>query len=269
MHFSQKVRHLDQWIQLADLGIQFFGCGRHVLDGLFRSGYGSSNIQEHFTDTGGASDHVFGLFALIGKRFAPRLRNLKGRKFPTFEQGDAYPALTNHIGAPINTTLILDHWDDLLHLAASITTRSVVPSTILKKLSASPKESQLAKALRELGRIERSLFMIEWYSSPVLRRRCQAGLNKARQRTNLNAQSSSMSVANSATGRSKVRHSAHRASILSSARSSIGIRSILTARSQNVGQEHSRDAAEAHLAAELGAHQPDRHLHLGCRASNA
>lgn len=36
----------------------------------------------------------------------------------------------------------------------------------------------MAKALRELGRIERSLFMLEWYSSPALRRRCQAGLNK-------------------------------------------------------------------------------------------
>ncbi|MBB4123668.1 Tn3 family transposase [Martelella radicis] len=149
----------------------------YVLDGLFDQDT-ILDIQEHFTDTGGASDHVFGLFALIGKRFAPRLRNLKDRKFHTFEKGDAYPALSNHIGAPINATLILDHWDDLLHLAASITTRSVVPSTILKKLSASPKESQLAKALRELGRIERSLFMIEWYSSPALRRRCQAGLNK-------------------------------------------------------------------------------------------
>jgi len=149
----------------------------YVLDGLFDQDT-VLDIQEHFTDTGGASDHVFGLFALIGKRFAPRLRNLKDRKFHTFEKGDAYPALSNHIGAPINATLILDHWDDLLHLAASITTRSVVPSTILKKLSASPKESQLARALRELGRIERSLFMIEWYSSPALRRRCQAGLNK-------------------------------------------------------------------------------------------
>ena len=149
----------------------------YVLDGLFDQDT-ILDIQEHFNDTGGASDHVFGLFALIGKRFAPRLRNLKDRKFHTFEKSDAYPALTNHIGAPINTALILDHWDDLLHLAASITTRAVVPSTILKKLSASPKESQLAKALRELGRIERSLFMIEWYSSPALRRRCQAGLNK-------------------------------------------------------------------------------------------
>ncbi|MBZ9711556.1 Tn3 family transposase [Mesorhizobium sp. ESP7-2] len=149
----------------------------YVLDGLFDQDT-ILDIQEHFTDTGGASDHVFGLFALIGKRFAPRLRNLKDRKFHTLEKGDAYPALSKHIGAPINSTLIIDHWDDLLHLAASITTRSVVPSTILKKLSASAKESQLARALRELGRIERSLFMIEWYSSPALRRRCQAGLNK-------------------------------------------------------------------------------------------
>jgi len=149
----------------------------YVLDGLFDHDT-ILEIEEHFTDTGGASDHVFALFALIGKRFAPRLRNLKDRKFHTFEKADAYPALASHIGAPINTALILEHWDDILHLAASITTRSVSPSMILKKLAASSKPSQLAKALRELGRIERSLFMIEWYSSPALRRRCQAGLNK-------------------------------------------------------------------------------------------
>lgn len=149
----------------------------YVLDGLFDHDT-ILEIEELFTDTGGASDHVFALFALIGKRFAPRLRNIKDRKFHTFEKADAYPALANHIGAPINTALILEHWDDLLHLAASITTRTVAPSTILKRLSASSKSSDLAKALRELGRIERTLFMIERYSSPALRRRCQAGLNK-------------------------------------------------------------------------------------------
>jgi len=149
----------------------------YVLDGLFDHDT-ILEIEELFTDTGGASDHVFALFALIGKRFAPRLRNIKDRKFHTFEKADTYSALAQHIGAPINTALILEHWDDLLRLAASITTRAVAPSTILKKFSASSKSSELAKALRELGRIERTLFMIEWYSSPALRRRCQAGLNK-------------------------------------------------------------------------------------------
>lgn len=149
----------------------------YVLDGLFDHDT-VLEIEEHFTDTGGASDHVFAIFALIGKRFAPRLRNIKDRKFHTFEKADAYPALESHIGAPINCALILEHWDDLLRLATSITTRTVAPSTILKRLSASPKSSELAKALRELGRIERTLFMIEWYSNPALRQRCQAGLNK-------------------------------------------------------------------------------------------
>jgi TnpA family transposase len=66
----------------------------------------------------------------------------------------------------------------MLRLAASIKAKTVAPSTSLKKPAASPNPSQLAKALRELGRLERTLFMIEWYSSPALRRRCQAGLNK-------------------------------------------------------------------------------------------
>ncbi|WP_413990777.1 Tn3 family transposase [Labrys okinawensis] len=149
----------------------------YVLDGLFDHDT-ILEIEELFTDTGGASDHVFALFCLIGKRFAPRLRNIKDRKFHTFEKADAYPTLANHIGAPINTTLIMEHWDELLRLAASITTRTVAPSAILKRLSASSKSSELARALRELGRIERTLFMIEWYSTPALRRRCQAGLNK-------------------------------------------------------------------------------------------
>ena len=59
----------------------------YVLDGLFDHDT-ILDIEEHFTDTGGASDHVFALFALIGKRFAPRLRNLKDRKFHTFEKAD-------------------------------------------------------------------------------------------------------------------------------------------------------------------------------------
>ncbi|RWK37890.1 Tn3 family transposase [Mesorhizobium sp.] len=149
----------------------------YVLDGLFDHD-SILDIEELFTDTGGASDHVFALFALIGRRFAPRLRNLKDRKFHTFEKADAYPALKEHIGVPINAGFILEHWDDLLRLAASIKTKTVAPSTLLRKLATSPNPSQLAKALRELGRLERTLFMIEWYSSPALRRRCQAGLNK-------------------------------------------------------------------------------------------
>ena len=148
----------------------------YVLDGLFDHDT-ILDIEELFTDTGGVSDQLFGLFPIVNRRFSPRMRNLKDRKFHTFEKADAYPELAKHIGVPINSDLILEHWDEFLRLGVSITTRTVAPSTILKWCSSS-KSSDLAKALRELGRIERTLFMIEWYSNPALRRRCQAGLNK-------------------------------------------------------------------------------------------
>ena len=52
------------------------------------------------------------------------------------------------------------------------------PSQLLRKLAAYPRQNELAAALREVGRIERSLFMIEWTTNPDVRRRALVGLNK-------------------------------------------------------------------------------------------
>ena len=51
----------------------------HVLDGLLYHDTGLA-IEEHYTDTGGVSDHVFGLCHLFGFRFAPRMRDIKERR---------------------------------------------------------------------------------------------------------------------------------------------------------------------------------------------
>ncbi len=149
----------------------------YVLDGI----YGHETrieIDEHYVDTGGASDHVFSLFTLGGKRVAPRLRDLKDWRLHAFEGADVYPTLKHHIGDRINAAAIREGWDEALRVGVSIEDRVVAPSTVLKKLAALPKTNMLSRALRELGRIERTLFMIEWYSSPQLRDRCRVGLNK-------------------------------------------------------------------------------------------
>ena len=149
----------------------------YVLDGLY--GHESKiDIDEHYVDTGGASDHVFSLFTLCGKRVAPRLRDLKDWRLHGFEGADAYPAIKDHVGDRINAAAIREGWDEALRAGVSIVDRLVVPSTLLKKLAALPKTNTLSRALREIGRIERTLFMTEWYSSPQLRDRCRAGLNK-------------------------------------------------------------------------------------------
>ncbi len=43
----------------------------------------------------------------------------------------------------------------------------------------------MSVALREIGRIERSLYTLKWLQSPELRRRVQIGLNKVESRNSL------------------------------------------------------------------------------------
>jgi TnpA family transposase len=49
---------------------------------------------------------------------------------------------------------------------------------ILRKLGAYPRQNSLALALREVGRVERTFFTLEWLQNPELRRRVHVGLNK-------------------------------------------------------------------------------------------
>jgi len=95
-----------------------------------------------------------------------------------FEDADAYVLLKRHVGERIDTAAIREAWDEVPRIGLSIEERTVAPSTVLKKLAALPRTNMLSRALREIGRIERTLFMIEWYSDPALRSRCRAGLNK-------------------------------------------------------------------------------------------
>ncbi len=156
----------------------------YVLDGLL---YHESDlrIEEHYTDTAGFTDHVFALMHLLGFRFAPRIRDLGETKLYVPTGDRQYTALAAMIGSPLNLKVIRVHWDEILRLAASIKQGTVTASLILRKLGSYPRQNSLAVALRELGRIERTLFILNWLQSVELRRRVNAGLNKGEARNAL------------------------------------------------------------------------------------
>jgi TnpA family transposase len=74
------------------------------------------------------------------------------------------------------------HWDDVLRMATSIRSGTATASAMLKKLSGYPRQNGLAIALPDIGRVERSLFMLGSFSDPELRRRTGLGLNKGEAR---------------------------------------------------------------------------------------
>jgi len=156
----------------------------YVLDGLLHH-ESDLRIAEHYTDTAGFTDHVFALMHLLGFRFAPRIRDLSDTKLYVPRGKVAYEALKPMIGGTVNLNAIRIHWNEILRLAASIKQGTVTASLMLKKLGSYPRQNGLAVALRELGRIERTLFILSWLQSVELRRRVHAGLNKGEARNAL------------------------------------------------------------------------------------
>ena len=149
----------------------------YILDGLLMNDAGR-RVREHFADTGGFTDHVFAACALLGYKFSPRIRDLPSKRLYIFDPAEAPADLRPLIGGKINQGLIERNWPDILRIAATIAAGAVAPSQILRKLASYPRQNELSCALREVGRVERTLFMIDWIMDADMRRRAQIGLNK-------------------------------------------------------------------------------------------
>ena len=149
----------------------------YILDGLLQNDTGKQ-IREHYADTGGFTDHVFAICSILGYRFAPRIRDFSDKRLYVPVPGKVPPTLHSLVGGKVNVRLIRENWPDILRLTASMVAGTVVPSQILRKLAAYPRQNSLALALREVGRLERSIFMLDWLSDIDLQRRAQIGLNK-------------------------------------------------------------------------------------------
>ncbi|WP_243526888.1 Tn3 family transposase [Bacillus pseudomycoides] len=149
----------------------------HVIDGLLHHETDLA-IEEHYTDTAGYTDQVFGLAHLLGFRFAPRLRDLADSKLYTIGKSSDFPQLEKLLRGQINANVIQKNYDDVLRLAHSIRKGTVSASLIMGKLGSYARQNSLATALREMGRIEKTIFILDYISSETLRRKIHRGLNK-------------------------------------------------------------------------------------------
>ncbi|MFC9655384.1 Tn3 family transposase [Bacillus subtilis] len=149
----------------------------HVLDGLLHHET-DLNIEEHYTDTAGYTDQIFGLTHLLGFKFAPRIRDLSDSKLFTIDKAREYPKLEAILRGQINTKVIKENYEDVLRLAHSIREGTVSASLIMGKLGSYSRQNSLATALREMGRIEKTIFILNYISDESLRRKIQRGLNK-------------------------------------------------------------------------------------------
>jgi TnpA family transposase len=151
-----------------------------VLDGLL---YNESDLEleEHYTDTHGYTEINFAAFAMFGKRFCPRIRSIQNQRIYRIDLEKNYGLLEPLIrrrDRTIRMDWIMDQWDRMGHFYATLQTGHTTANIALKRLNSMSPKNEFHRANRELGRIFKTEFILQYMSQPSLRRRIRRGLLK-------------------------------------------------------------------------------------------
>ena len=150
----------------------------YLVDGLLHNDVVESTI--HSTDTHGFTEVNFALTAFIAVEFAPRIQSFQDQQLYAFA-GMEVPDLTAYGLTPvkyIDQDLIEAQWDTLLRLVVSLKQKHVTASTLLRRLNSYSQQHPVYLALRELGRVVRTEFLLRYMDDQSLRKRIDDQLDK-------------------------------------------------------------------------------------------
>ncbi len=108
---------------------------------------------------------------MLGFQFAPRLRDLGDSKLYVIGQKKEFPKLEKLLKGRINLKSIHENYEDMLRLAHSIQEAKVSAALMLGKLGSYDRQNKLAAGLREAGRIEKTIFILDYISNEAIRRK--------------------------------------------------------------------------------------------------
>lgn len=155
-----------------------------VLDGLLENQTGLEPLQIT-SDTAGYSDAVFGLFAMLGYQFSPRLADAGEARFWRIEKEADYGPLNGISRNRIKVELIKDNWEELLRVAGSLKLGTVTASEFVRTLQSGSRTSTIAAAIAEVGRIAKSLALLSYVDDEAHRRGILVQLNRHENRHSL------------------------------------------------------------------------------------
>lgn len=156
----------------------------YVLDGLLENNT-ILRPREHYTDTHGYTEHLFGLCYLLGYSFMPRIKDLADQQLYKIDGGVTYGELASLLNRRVHTDLIREQWDQLVRVIASLRNRTAPAHIIVKRLVSSSPSDRLAKALTAFGRIIKTIYILRYIQDEETRHKVQLQLNRGEYRHGL------------------------------------------------------------------------------------
>jgi TnpA family transposase len=129
------------------------------------------------TDTASYSDIVFGLFAICGYQFSPRIADLTDTRLWRIDTAARYGALDDLARHRIQPARIRQHWEDMLRVAGSLSTGEVRAHDLIRMLARDGRPTGLGDAFAHYGRIFKTLHVLQFLHDESYRRLIGTQLN--------------------------------------------------------------------------------------------
>lgn len=149
----------------------------YVIEGLLKAGLSVEADTVH-ADTQGQSVAVFAFTYLLGINLMPRIRNWQDLKLYRADSTSKYLHIDRLFSAAVDWDLITLHWQDLMQVALSIQAGTISSPLLLRRLGSDSRKNRLLLAAQELGKVVRTVFLLEWIGSRELRQEITATTNK-------------------------------------------------------------------------------------------
>ena len=136
-------------------------------------------IDRQYVDSHGQSEVAFAFCHLLGFQLLPRLKAIHKQRFyrPDARQPNAYPNLQPVLRRAINWDFMAQEYDNMVKYATALRLGTAETEAILRRFTRNNLQHPTYKALVELGKARRTIFLCRYLRLPELRREIQEGLN--------------------------------------------------------------------------------------------
>jgi TnpA family transposase len=136
-------------------------------------------VDRSYVDSHGQSEVAFAFCRLLGFTLLPRLKAIAAQRLYLPEPGVSsdYPNLAHALTRPIDWELVEQQYDEMVRYTTALAERTADPEAILRRFTRSNLQHPAYRALAELGKAVKTIFLCRYLDSEALRREIHEGLN--------------------------------------------------------------------------------------------